>query len=60
MSNVMEIKEEIEDVLLNCHICGELTDCLCEDCGNPVCDGCLSPFKQYKGVEYNQCQSCEE
>ncbi|MCK4686572.1 MAG: hypothetical protein KAT66_00420 [Candidatus Lokiarchaeota archaeon] len=56
----MEIKEEIEDVLLNCHICGELTDCLCEDCGNPVCDGCLSPFKQYKGVEYNQCQSCEE
>lgn len=41
-----------------CHMCGNLTDYFCRDCGEPVCEDCCVPYDQFNLIDYTLCQSC--
>lgn len=41
-----------------CYICGKETDYHCQDCGEPVCEDCLTPFTLQNQIDYNLCSTC--
>jgi hypothetical protein len=46
--------------VLKCHLCGCDTDYICEDCEEPVCESCTTPYTIHNQIEYCQCKSCGE
>jgi hypothetical protein len=49
------IKEE-----LKCHLCGNITEFYCRDCGEPVCEDCCVPFTLQNQIDYTLCTSCHD
>lgn len=45
---------------LKCHMCGNITDYYCEDCGEPVCEECCVPYDQFTQIDYTLCQCCHD
>lgn len=45
---------------LYCHICGEETEFLCEQCGEPVCDNCSVSYTYLTPIDYTLCDKCYE
>lgn len=45
---------------LKCHSCGDITDFICEDCGEPACEECLETFTLQNRLEGTHCKECYE
>lgn len=44
----------------NCHICGKLSEFVCEKCGQPACEDCLVPFTLQNQIDYCLCNYCHD
>jgi len=43
-----------------CHICGAVTDIVCQSCDNPVCEDCCVKMTIHNQIDYPLCTSCED
>jgi hypothetical protein len=44
--------------IMKCTICEAETEYECEQCGDPTCENCLTPFTIHNQIDYCLCSCC--
>lgn len=53
----MDIENEVVE---QCHICGEPTLLICEICNKPYCEDCGAVYDQFSQVDFDCCSVCKK
>ena len=43
-----------------CYLCGKYGVTKCKECGEMVCEDCLTPYTQYNQIDYDCCYQCND